>query len=243
VLMKDGTSRGDADPTRVEPAPADAATGSPERLRILLLASDAGDAQRTMGQLCACDDQVDGQVVTRLTQVSADHLAGFDCAVVEFGLSDASGPELLERLAELADDLPIVVLAGQADDDTAAALNHGAQECLVKQSADGQLIDRAVHCAVIRKRLRSAVDERLSRDLALHDRVIQQLFAIGVAMQTTELRSAQPEVAMRIADHLDGLHTVVQEMRAALQDVAAGTRAGRQGTGSGGPAPAQSDHR
>ena len=143
--MKDGTSRGDADPTRVEPAPADAATGSLERLRILLLASDAGDAQRTMGQLCACDDQVDGQVVTRLTQVSADHLAGFDCAIVEFGLSDASGPELLERLAELADDLPIVVLTGQADDDTAAAaLSHGAQECLVKPPADGQLIDRAV---------------------------------------------------------------------------------------------------
>lgn len=102
----------------------------------------------------------------------------------------------------------------------------------MKQSADGQLIDRAAHCAVICKRLRSAVDERLSRDLALHDRVIQQLFAIGMAMQTTELRSAQPEAAKRIADHLDGLHAVVQEMRAALQDVAVGTRAGRQGTGS-----------
>jgi len=67
-----------------------------------------------MGQLCACDDQVDGQVVTRLTQVSADRLVGFDCAVVEFGLPDASGPELLERLAELADDLPIVVLTPRA---------------------------------------------------------------------------------------------------------------------------------
>jgi signal transduction histidine kinase len=69
------------------------------------------------------------------------------------------------------------------------------------------------------------------------------LFAIGMALQTTELRSAQPEVAKRIADHLDGLRAVVQEMRAALQDVAVGTRAGRQGTGSAGPAPAQSDHR
>ena len=167
--------------------------------------------------------------------MSADHLAGIDCAVVEFGLPDASGPQLLERLAELADDLPVVVLTAQADDDTtAAAFRHGAQECLVKQSADGRLIDRAVHCAVIRKRLRSAADERMSRDLALHDHVIQQLFAIGMAMQTTELRSAQPEVAKRIADHLDGLHAVVQEMRAALQDVAVGTRAGRQGTGSGG---------
>ncbi|HZM65661.1 MAG TPA: hypothetical protein VFC16_05095 [Nakamurella sp.] len=42
--MKDGTSRGDPDRTCVEPSPADAATGSRERLRILLLASDAGDA-------------------------------------------------------------------------------------------------------------------------------------------------------------------------------------------------------
>ena len=194
--------------------------------------------------MCACGDQVDEHVVTRLRQVSADQLAGIDCAVVEFGLSDASGPQLLDRLAELADDLPVVVLTGQADDDTtAAAFRHGAQECLVKQSADGRWIDRAVHCAVIRKRLRSAADERLSRDLALHDHVIQQLFAIGMAMQTTELRSAQPDVAMRIAGHLDGLHAVVQEMRAALQDVAVGNRAGRQGTGSGGPAPAQCDHR
>ena len=221
--MKDGTSRGDADPARVERAPAEAATGSSERLRILLLASDAGDAHRTMGQLCACGDQVDGQVVTRLTQVSADRLVGIDCAVVEFGLPDASGPQLLDRLAELADDLPIVVLTAQADDDTtAAAFRHGAQECLVKQSADGRLIDRAVHCAVIRKTSAIGRGQRLSRDLALHDHVIQQLFAIGMAMQTTELRSAQPEVAKRIADHLDGLHAVVQEMRAALQDVAVG---------------------
>ena len=64
----------------------------------------------------------------------------------------------------------------------------------------------------------------------------------GPLGKTTEQRSAEPDVAMRIAGHLDGLHAVVQEMRAALQDVAVG-RAGRQGTGSGGPAPAQCDHR
>ena len=48
---------------------------------------------------------------------------------------------------------------------------------------------------------------------------IQQLFAIGVAMQTTERRSVdQPGIADRIADHLNGLHRVLRQVRSTLSD-------------------------
>ena len=60
---------------------------------------------------------------------------------------------------------------------------------------------------------------RAAEDLELHDDVIQQLFAIGVAMQTTEQRAAdQPGFADRITDHLDGLHRVLQQVRSTLID-------------------------
>jgi signal transduction histidine kinase len=47
----------------------------------------------------------------------------------------------------------------------------------------------------------------------LHDQVIQQLFAIGLAMQSTQRREKSPEQAIRISDHIDQLHDVLQQIR------------------------------
>ena len=54
----------------------------------------------------------------------------------------------------------------------------------------------------------------------LTDDVIQQLFAIGLAMRTTQQRSAeqQPAVAARIADHVHELKQVVQQIRSRTVD-------------------------
>lgn len=216
--MIDSTSRVDiTEPaTRAARVRGDAAS---ERLRILLLEDNPADGQLTLDWLRDCDDGVDCDVAAALSEVSADRLARVQCALIELALPAGIGLQSVETLRELAPDLPIVVLTALDDEDTAAAaLRHGAQEYLVKQHADGHAIARAIHLAVIRKRLQPALDQQVMHDLDLQDEVIQQLFAIGLAMRTTQRRSAnQPEVAARIADHMYRLQQVVRQLRSAAR--------------------------
>ncbi len=62
--------------------------------------------------------------------------------------------------------------------------------------------------------------DRIARDL--HDHVIQRLFAIGLGMQSTHRREKSPHQAARLADHIDQLHDVIQEIRTAIFDLQAG---------------------
>lgn len=60
--------------------------------------------------------------------------------------------------------------------------------------------------------------DRIARDL--HDHVIQRLFAVGLAMQGTHRRAAKsPRVAARLAEHIDQLHNVIQDIRTAIFDL------------------------
>jgi signal transduction histidine kinase len=62
--------------------------------------------------------------------------------------------------------------------------------------------------------------ERIARDL--HDHVIQRLFGIGLAMQSTHRRAKSPVVAARITEHIDQLQEVIQEIRGAIFDLHSG---------------------
>jgi signal transduction histidine kinase len=66
--------------------------------------------------------------------------------------------------------------------------------------------------------------DRIARDL--HDSVIQRLFAIGLALQTTQRRAEAPTVADRLGGHIDQLHEVIQDIRAAIFDLQVGPEEG-----------------
>ncbi|MGZ4675897.1 MAG: sensor histidine kinase [Acidimicrobiia bacterium] len=53
--------------------------------------------------------------------------------------------------------------------------------------------------------------ERIARDL--HDRVIQQLFATGMALQATQRLTDDPAVTKRIAQAIDDLDATIREIR------------------------------
>lgn len=56
--------------------------------------------------------------------------------------------------------------------------------------------------------------ERIARDL--HDHVIQRLFAAGLALQGTIPRATSPEVRSRLADTVDELQNVIQDIRSTI---------------------------
>lgn len=60
--------------------------------------------------------------------------------------------------------------------------------------------------------------DRIARDL--HDHVIQRLFAVGLAMQSTHRRATKsPAIAQRLNEHIDQLHDVIQDIRTAIFDL------------------------
>jgi signal transduction histidine kinase len=78
-------------------------------------------------------------------------------------------------------------------------------------------LQRAEAQAARRERDVLADRDRIARDL--HDHVIQRLFSIGMSMQSTHRRAKSPAVADRLAEHIDQLHEVIQDVRAAIFDL------------------------
>ena len=177
-------------------------------LRTLLLEDNRVDARLTQEGLRDCDDRIDCDIASSLREVSAQRLATVDCAVIDLALPDASGLQALDRIHHIAPHIPIVVLTGFGDEATAvAALRRGAQDYMLKQHADGSTIARSIRFAIERKR-------EARRDLDRQYDLIERLDAIGLAMRTTALRSAEhPELAVRITDHLNELQQVIDQIR------------------------------
>ncbi|MEI6520304.1 MAG: diguanylate cyclase [bacterium] len=126
-------------------------------LRVLLIEDNPGDQILLKAMINEVDEAgiVISNTVDRLS-TGLDLLASgkYDVVLSDLSLPDAIGTESVEKLIELFPDLPIVVLTGNTDQQTAmAAVRKGAQDYLVKGQASGDLIVRSVIYAAERKRL------------------------------------------------------------------------------------------
>jgi two-component system sensor histidine kinase DevS len=63
--------------------------------------------------------------------------------------------------------------------------------------------------------------DRIARDL--HDHVIQRLFAVGLSLQGVIPRARTPDVQHRLADTVDELQAVIQEIRSTIFDLHGGS--------------------
>ncbi|WP_236791142.1 GAF domain-containing protein [Amycolatopsis sp. GM8] len=62
--------------------------------------------------------------------------------------------------------------------------------------------------------------DRIARDL--HDHVIQRLFAHGLALQSTRLRTRSPDIQRRLTDAVEDVQNIVAEIRTAIFDLHGG---------------------
>ena len=82
----------------------------------------------------------------------------FDLVLLDLGLPDAHGVEVLRRVHEAAPELAIVVLSGLDRGETLfQAIELGAQDYLVKGEIDRQMLRRAIQYAMERKRAEMAL--------------------------------------------------------------------------------------
>ncbi|MGH7831578.1 MAG: ATP-binding protein [Candidatus Binatia bacterium] len=79
---------------------------------------------------------------------------GVDLILLDLFLPDSQGLDTVKKTLELAAQIPVVVLTGSDDDEIAVkAIQLGAQDYLVKGRFDTDLLARALHHAVERKRV------------------------------------------------------------------------------------------
>ena len=134
-----------------------------------------------------------------------------------FDLADQFGPALALPLGAgeaISGVLLTVRLPGSAafdESELQLVSTFADQAALALQRAEDQVTQRELE--VLEDR------DRIARDL--HDHVIQRLFAVGLAMQSTHRREKSPRQATRLAEHIDQLHDVIQEIRTSIFDLQA----------------------
>ncbi len=102
----------------------------------------------------------------------------------------------------------------QEDEDLVVALAATAGVAI----ENARLHERVQSLAVVEDR------ERIARDL--HDRVIQRLFATGMALQATGRLADQPELAARVQETVDEIDETIREIRNTIFALTAPSRRG-----------------
>ncbi len=83
-----------------------------------------------------------------------------DVILLDIGLPDSNGLDSVPEIKKLAPKLPIIMLTGLDDENTAISCLHlGVQDYLVKGKIDGDLLVRSIRYAIERKRVESELQE------------------------------------------------------------------------------------
>jgi len=86
----------------------------------------------------------------------------FDVILSDMGLPDSAGVETLVKLHNSYPDIPMIVLTGLDDENTAlAAVQRGAQDYLIKGQIDTSQLIRSIRYAMERQKLKTELEKRL----------------------------------------------------------------------------------
>lgn len=159
-----------------------AASGEPATAetpaRLLLVEDDDGDALLVTELLAEEGPPWEVRRARSVAEATAALGPDIQCVLLDLGLPDAQGLDALHALRPLAGQAALVCLTGLADEHRgAAAVAAGAQDYLVKDQVDSNLLHRALRYAVERRgaeeqsrqlyatRLQAAENARLERGL------------------------------------------------------------------------------
>ena len=148
----------------------------------------------------------------------------FDVIVLDLHLPDASGLMTFTRVAAAAGPVPIVVCTGSGDDMLGiSAVEHGAQDFVVKWNSDPESLGRTLLYAVQRSRQLAELQRHLVESADAGDRLAATNAAIRefLAMVVHEIRTPITVIAgyasllrdnpetFTPAEHTDGLSTII----------------------------------
>jgi diguanylate cyclase (GGDEF)-like protein len=113
------------------------------------------------------------------------HLAkgGVDIALLDLGLPDAHGLDVVRRALEVAPNVPVIVLTGLDDETLAAeAMKEGALDYLIKGQIESRALPRALRHAIERHRMQTEADQIKKLQLQLKDDFLNAARATALEM-------------------------------------------------------------
>ena len=142
----------------------DEGTGAVRQLEPLLEQSRIGDLDLTEAR----------SVERGLTLLGEGH---FDLILLDISIADGEGLANIRRAQEIAPRTPLIVF-GDLDDEALAieAVHAGAQDYLVKDQLNGQLLGRAIRYAVERQNSESALLEAEQKYRGIFEHIVEGIF-------------------------------------------------------------------
>ncbi|BAW07698.1 sensor histidine kinase [Nocardia seriolae] len=186
----------------------------PEEVPELRIACWSGPGDTPISPSARAEGTAIGRVFTTGRPLRFDHSADIDLGKP---ISNP-GPVLVLPLRAQSSTFGVLVMVRPI---TAPAFS---DEILELASAFTDQVALAIQLAEAQHRMREldvlTDRDRIARDL--HDHVIQRLFAAGLSLQGTISRTRAPEVRQRLADVVNDLQDVVQEIRTSIFDLHGG---------------------
>lgn len=202
-----------------------------DQLCLLLIEDNPGDATLFEHHLTTnSDDTFPPATVTHVESlnIGIDELGAdaYDLVLLDLGLPESNGLDTLDRYNEAVEKreelapVPVVVLTGLKDDATSVeAIERGAQDYLVKDNVDNNILHRTIRYALERHHQQQELrrqNERLERfaNVVSHD-------------LRNPLGVAQGRVEMIDDEHADVVAKNLDRMEAIIEDVLTLAREGR----------------
>jgi len=150
--------------------PAPLPDGGRGPLRLLLVEDDDGDAFLVTELLAETDVQVTRSTTVAGARALLDDGPLPDCVLLDLGLPDAAGLDALTGIQAAAPGVALVVLTGDVDRARGlAAVAAGAQDYLVKNHVDEDLLERSIRYSVQRSHAESAARSLRDAQLAAEE--------------------------------------------------------------------------
>jgi len=175
------------------------------RLNILLIEDDAEDALLIQDMLSNANiSDPEREMTYTLTRkeclehgIEALSQSTYNVVLLDLSLGDSQGFETFQKTQDLSSGTPIIVLSGLNDVGFAVeAVRKGAQDYLVKGQVDGNLLVRAIHYAIERKRAEERIQASLfEKELLLkeiHHRVKNNMQIISSLLSIQSRRVEEP---------------------------------------------------